>query len=182
MSTLDLSKIRQLAHERGITDEYYEYLRFSDFKDGFDGFISRIIQDLEEVGITISENDIIDKILPTSKLVVKTLYEGGFINEITKNAKEKVRGDFIAIIVEKISIVLIVYYLFSLTGLIKQYAEHKLNMIKLKDYKEFFKEELNMDEKQIKELLIKIVESIEKKGSSGPNLSDFSSFIKYLMK
>ena len=170
MSTLDLSKIRDLALRMGIYDEYYKYIRFSDFKGGFDGFISRLIQDLREMGITVSENDIVEKILPTLKLIVETLYEGGFINEITKSVREKIRGDFIATILER--------FIFLFLFLIKPYLNHKLNMKKLKDYKKFFKNELNMSDEQINELLIKIVENIEKKSSSDRSLLDFIKLLK----
>jgi len=176
MSTLDLSKIRDLALKRGIYDEYYGYIRFSDFKGGFNGFISRLIQDLSEIGITVSEKDIVEEILPISKLVVTTLYEGGFIYEIMKNVREKIRGDFSGIVVEKFIFIFII-----LLFLIKPYLNHKLNMKKLKDYKEFFKNVLNMSDEQISELLIKIVEDMEKKSEkTGTNLLNLLKFIKSL--
>ena len=165
----DPSDIRQLAYERGIDDQYYEYIRFSDFRGGFDGFISRLLQEFNYAGIYLSEEEIVEKILPISKYIVKSIYEKEFIDKIIRNARGRVRGDFIATIVEKIVI------LFSLLPFIRYvngYLQHKLAIKKLKDYKEFFKNELNMSEEQLKDFLVGIAESVECKSNSDSSLID----------
>ena len=168
----DPSDIRQLAYKRGIDDQYYEYIRFSDFRGGFDGFISRLLKEFNDAGIYLSEEEIVEKILPISKYIVKNIYEKEFIDKIIRNARDRVRGDFIATIVEKIVILFSLLLFIGFTRYIDGYLQHKLAIKKLKDYKEFFKNELNMPEEQLKDFLVRIAESVECKSNSDSSLID----------
>jgi len=159
MSKLAPSELRNKALEAGVTDEYPVYFRFSELKNGFDGFIERVLGDFSESGIEVNEELVLEKFLPVFRVTIETFYEGGFIHQI--RPKDKVRGlpldivESICRIATEIIIIFLIRYGWKIFG--EPLREYLISCVRRDDFKKklrILKEEVDMSEEELKRYII----------------------------